>query len=90
MGYRVPVYGYTDGVGTEAYCLELCRQCSAAVRNYFIEASIDSSIITMKGMGKLNSLVPGTTAADPQKNPRVEIGIIGSFIDYEGIVTEKQ
>ena len=89
-GYRVQVYGHTDDVGTEAYNLELSRRRAAAVRDYFIEAGIDPDIITMKGVGKSNPLVAGTTATDRQKNRRVEIGIIDSFIDYEGAFTEKQ
>jgi outer membrane protein OmpA-like peptidoglycan-associated protein len=87
-GYRVQVYGHTDDVGTAQYNLELSEQRAAAVEHYLIEAGIDPSIITMKGFGKANPLVRGTSSDARAKNRRVEIGIIDTVIKYHSLVDE--
>ena len=87
-GYRVQVYGHTDDVGTDEYNLELSEARAAAVEDYLIEAGIDPGIITMKGFGKANPLVRGTSSDARAKNRRVEIGIIDTVIKYHSLVDE--
>lgn len=88
--YRVQIYGHTDDIGSEEYNLNLSERRAQAVRDYLIEAGIDSGIITTKGFGKSNPLVAGVSAQARQKNRRVEIGIIDTVINYERPVSGQQ
>jgi outer membrane protein OmpA-like peptidoglycan-associated protein len=80
--YSVNIYGHTDNIGTEEYNQDLSERRAAAVRDYLVEAGIDPDIITTKGFGKSQPLVPGTSPEARAKNRRVEIGIVNSQIRY--------
>jgi OOP family OmpA-OmpF porin len=84
-GYRVQIYGHTDDIGTTEYNQELSERRAATVREYLIEAGIDPGIIATKGFGKSNPLVPGTSNEARSMNRRVEIGIIDTMVNYEGV-----
>ncbi|UCF38680.1 MAG: OmpA family protein [Acidobacteriota bacterium] len=88
QGYRVQIYGHTDDVGTVEYNQTLSEQRAETVKKYLVEAGVDSSIITTKGFGKSNPLVPGSTAEARAKNRRVEVGIIDTMISYQGPAEE--
>jgi len=86
--YRLQIYGHTDDIGTEEYNQDLSERRALTVRDYFVETGIDPSIITTKGFGKSNPLVPGTSPEARAKNRRVEIGIIDTLVTYEGVLSK--
>jgi outer membrane protein OmpA-like peptidoglycan-associated protein len=81
--YRVQVYGHTDDVGTEAYNQQLSERRARTVRDYLVEAGIDEEIISTKGFGKSNPLVPGDSPEARATNRRVEVAIIDTYVQYE-------
>lgn len=85
-GYKVQIFGHTDDIGTAEYNEKLSLRRAEAVRNYLVEAGLDPSIVTVKGFGKSNPLVKGTSAEARAKNRRVEIGIIDTVVRYDNIV----
>lgn len=82
--YRVQVYGHTDDIGTEAYNQELSERRAQTVRDYLVKAGIDSKILSTKGFGKSNPLVPGDSPEARATNRRVEVAIIDTYVEYEG------
>ncbi len=87
-GYRVQIHGHTDDIGSSEYNQRLSERRADAVRNYLVDAGIDPGIISIKGHGKANPLMPGTTAQARAKNRRVEIGIIDTAISYGPVASE--
>lgn len=85
-GYSIYVYGHTDDVGTDEYNRGLSDRRARAVRDYLVEAGLDSSIITTRGYGKSSPRVPGTSLEARAKNRRVEIGIVDVALDIKGEV----
>ncbi len=85
-GYKVQIFGHTDDIGSAEYNQKLSLRRAEAVRNYLVEAGLDPSIVTVKGFGKSNPLVEGTSAEARAKNRRVEIGIIDTVVRYDNIV----
>jgi outer membrane protein OmpA-like peptidoglycan-associated protein len=81
--FRVQVYGHTDDIGTEAYNQDLSERRARTVRNYLVEAGIDPEIISTKGFGKTNPLVPGDSEQARATNRRVEVAIIDTFVEYK-------
>src|SRR5438093_5856802 len=47
------VYGHTDDIGSDEYNLDLSQRRARTVRDYLVEAGLDSSIITTRGYGKI-------------------------------------
>lgn len=86
QGYRVQIYGHTDNVGTDEYNLTLSEERARTVREYLVEAGVNPAIISTKGFGKSNPLVPGNRPEARAKNRRVEIGIIDTMIRFKGPV----
>jgi outer membrane protein OmpA-like peptidoglycan-associated protein len=89
-GYRIHIYGHTDDIGTEEYNQDLSERRARAVRDYFVEVGIDPEIISNRGYGKSTPRVAGTSQEARSRNRRVEIGIIDTVIDYEGIVARSE
>lgn len=89
-GYRVQVFGHTDDIGTDEYNQKLSLRRAKAVRDYLVEAGLDPSIITVKGFGKSNPLVEGSSPEARAKNRRVEIGIIDTMVRYDNVVDDAQ
>lgn len=88
-GYRIQIHGHTDDVGSARYNQRLSERRADAVRDYLVEAGIDPQIITIRGFGKTEPLVDGTSPEARQKNRRVEIGIIDTVVDFEGVAPEE-
>lgn len=86
QGYHIYVYGFTDNIGTEQYNQKLSERRAAAVRDYLVNAGVDSKIIDTKGYGESDPLEKGDSAQARAKNRRVEIGIVDSFLRMEGVV----
>jgi len=80
--YTIEVGGHTDDVGSESYNQGLSERRAQAVRNYLVAAGIDPAILTVKGWGKSQPLVQGTSDAARAKNRRVELGIVNTRITY--------
>lgn len=74
--FNIQVYGHTDDVGSDEYNLMLSEQRADAVRDYLVEAGIDEDIITIRGYGKNQPLVEGTSPEARQRNRRVEIAVV--------------
>jgi OOP family OmpA-OmpF porin len=89
-GYRLQIYGHTDDIGSAEYNQDLSERRALTVRDYFVEAGIDPSIITTKGFGKTNPIVPGNSNEARSKNRRVEIGIIDTLVNYEEVLENKK
>ncbi len=79
-GYQIYVYGYTDDIGTKEYNLKLSDRRAESVRNYLVQNGLNPNIITTKGYGKADPLVPGSSPQARAINRRVEIGIVDSTI----------
>ena len=78
--YSIYVYAYTDDTGTKDYNLQLSARRARAVRDALVQAGIDPSLISTKGLGKSKPLVTGSNPRDRAANRRVEIGIIDSTL----------
>ena len=85
-GYHIYVYGYTDDVGTAQYNQKLSGRRAAAVRDYLVNAGLDSTILSTKGYGEADPLEKGESAQARAKNRRVEIGIVDSVLQMQGVV----
>lgn len=81
--YGIYVYGHTDNVGSQEYNLDLSERRAQTVLDYLTQNGIAPEIITSKGFGKSQPIVPGTSATAQAKNRRVEIGIVDTIINYE-------
>lgn len=79
-GYQIYVYGYTDDIGTREYNLELSDRRAKAVYDYLVQNGLDPSIMSTKGFGEADPLVPGNSEKARAVNRRVEIGIVDSTI----------
>ena len=88
-GYSIYVYGHTDDVGTDEYNRGLSERRARSVRDYLVEAGLDSGIITTRGYGKSSPRVRGTSADARTANRRVEIGIVDVSLDIKGEVRQQ-
>ena len=79
-GYQIYVYGYTDDIGTQEYNLKLSERRAQAVRDYLVKNGLNPNIMTTKGYGKADPLVPGSSPEARAINRRVEIGLVDSTI----------
>jgi outer membrane protein OmpA-like peptidoglycan-associated protein len=82
--YSIYVYAYTDDTGTKDYDLQLSARRARAVRDALVQAGIDASLISTKGLGKSKPLVAGSNPKARAANRRVEIGIIDSTLPPSG------
>ncbi|MEM7354177.1 MAG: OmpA family protein, partial [Acidobacteriota bacterium] len=87
--YGVQVFGHTDDVGSVEYNQQLSEQRAATVRDYLVEAGIDSAVLSTTGLGKTSPLVEGTDPESRQRNRRVELAIVFSEGDFEVVDTEQ-
>lgn len=79
-GYQIYVYGYTDDIGTQAYNLNLSERRAKAVYDYLTQNGLSPDIMTTKGFGEADPLVPGSSPRARAINRRVEIGLVDSTI----------
>lgn len=85
-GYKISVFGYTDDVGTQQYNLQLSDRRAKAVREYLVKSGLNPTIIMAKGYGKSDPRVPGNSPAARAANRRVEIAIVDSSLQVQGVV----
>jgi outer membrane protein OmpA-like peptidoglycan-associated protein len=88
-GYKISVFGYTDDVGTPQYNVQLSDRRANTVRNYLIKSGLNPNIITAKGFGESDPRVPGNSPAARAANRRVEIAIVDSSLQVQGVVNPK-
>lgn len=69
----VSVDGYTDGVGGDAYNLELSERRARAVADYLVEGGVSRQRLTVKGFGKADPVAANDTADGRAQNRRVEL-----------------
>jgi outer membrane protein OmpA-like peptidoglycan-associated protein len=79
-GYQIYVYGYTDDIGTNEYNLKLSDRRAKSVYDYLAHNGLNPKIMTTKGFGEADPLVPGSSPKARAINRRVEIGIVDSTI----------
>jgi len=72
---RVQIDGFTDGVGSEAYNLDLSQRRADAVRSALLVRGIDSSRIGTQGYGKEFPVASNGDSGGRQLNRRVEVVI---------------
>jgi outer membrane protein OmpA-like peptidoglycan-associated protein len=85
-GYKISVFGYTDDIGTQAYNQQLSERRANTVRDYLVKAGLNPNIIMAQGYGKSDPRVPGNTPAARAANRRVEIAIVDSSLQVQGVV----
>lgn len=79
-GYQIYVYGYTDDIGTREYNQKLSERRAQSVYDYLVKSGLDPNIMTTRGFGEADPLVPGDSAKARAINRRVEIGLVDSTI----------
>ncbi len=84
-GYRVFVYGYTDDTGSDEYNQGLSERRARSVGDYLAAAGLPQELLQVRGFGRKNPRAGNATPEGRQKNRRVEIGIVDSIIEYQGL-----
>ncbi len=84
-GYKLYVYGYTDDQGDPTYNQQLSERRANAVKAYMIEAGLPLEIIESKGFGQSSPRVKGTSQEARKRNRRVEIGVVDTVVEYQGL-----
>lgn len=79
-GLRLDVEGHTDSIGSEEFNQKLSENRAAAVRDYLISQGLNGDAVTARGLGKTQPIAPNDTAANRQKNRRVEMVVSGEII----------
>ncbi|MFO7609673.1 MAG: OmpA family protein [Candidatus Krumholzibacteriia bacterium] len=79
---RIQIDAYTDSRGTEAYNMELSHRRAESVRAYLLQRypQLKPAQLTARNYGETNPLVPNTSAANMQKNRRVEFLVLNKEI----------
>ena len=72
----IEVGGHTDTDGSRPDNQALSEARAQAVRSYLVDAGVDAERITAVGFGEIQPLVPNSTAANKQRNRRIEFKII--------------
>jgi outer membrane protein OmpA-like peptidoglycan-associated protein len=70
---RVSIVGHTDAIGTVEYNQVLSERRAESAKRYLVEHGIEADQIDTRGEGKLNPSYPNDTAANRQKNRRVDV-----------------
>ncbi len=71
----VRVEGHTDGVGSDAYNMDLSNRRAIAVKNLLVQRGVSDARIDCIGYGKTMPVATNGNEAGRQKNRRVEIKI---------------
>jgi outer membrane protein OmpA-like peptidoglycan-associated protein len=73
---RIEIAAHTDDTGTQEYNARLSDKRAASVVRFLTENAIDVDRLQAKGYGKLQPIVPNTSAENRAKNRRVEVRVI--------------
>lgn len=77
---KIQLEGHTDSIGTDEYNQTLSEHRADAVRDYLVQQSVPAASLTAVGLGKANPVASNDSAAERQKNRRVEMVVSGSSI----------
>lgn len=69
----VSVYGYTDGIGSDAYNLRLSKRRAEAVEIELIDSGLSAGSVETIGKGRHDPVADNRTAAGRAQNRRAEI-----------------
>jgi len=72
----VEVAGHTDSDGEYDYNLQLSQRRASSVRNYLIDAGVESSRVSARGYGETEPVADNATAQGRAENRRVELRVI--------------
>jgi len=72
LNLAVEIRGYTDNVGKVASNQRLSLRRAEAVRSWLVKKGIDSTRITVKGLGPANPISDNSTPEGRSKNRRIE------------------
>ncbi|MBL8242374.1 MAG: DUF4398 and OmpA-like domain-containing protein [Bryobacterales bacterium] len=86
-GLRLDVEGHTDSTGSDELNQKLSENRAAATREYLLAQGLNPDSVTTRGLGKTQPIAPNDTAANRQKNRRVEMVISGEIIGTKLSVT---
>jgi outer membrane protein OmpA-like peptidoglycan-associated protein len=75
---KIEIQGHTDNTGTREHNLQLSDARANSVKAWLVAAGVDGTRLAPKGYGQDRPLAPNVTAANRQKNRRVQ------FIITEG------
>ncbi len=67
------IVGHTDSIGTEEYNQGLSERRAQAVADYLVGQGVNSSMLTVKGMGESSPVADNGTSEGRAMNRRVEI-----------------
>ena len=73
---KVRIEGHTDSDGGTEYNKELSHDRARAVRDYLVKKGVESDRLEYEGFGESKPLVEEKTAADKQKNRRVDFVVV--------------
>ncbi len=71
--WKMTVEGHTDNVGGETFNQTLSEKRANAVKKYLVDAGIDESRLTAKGLGMSKPIAKNDTEAGRARNRRVEL-----------------
>jgi len=69
---KVLLEGHTDSIGPEGYNLVLSEKRAEAVKSYLVAKGVDSSRLSVDGLGETQPAAPNDSRENRQKNRRVE------------------
>ena len=72
----VEVVGHTDSAGAAEHNLSLSERRAYTVRDYLLNAGVQSANLTAKGLGEFQPVADNATAYGRAKNRRVELRIL--------------
>ncbi|MBM3787627.1 MAG: OmpA family protein [Acidobacteria bacterium] len=79
-GLRLDVEGHTDSIGSDEVNQKLSDNRASTVRDFLISQGLNADAITARGYGKSQPILENTSAANRQKNRRVEMVVSGDII----------
>lgn len=80
-GVRVSIDGYTDSRGADDYNKGLSLRRADAVRAAFDQLGVTRARFSVEGHGEADPVAPNDTAANMQRNRRVEVTLLGRKAD---------
>jgi len=68
--------GHTCDLGSEATNLSLSQQRAKALLDFLVEKGIKEDVLTSRGVGLAEPMVPNTSEANRRQNRRVVVEIL--------------
>ncbi|WP_264407077.1 OmpA family protein [Vibrio owensii] len=71
--YLIHLTGYTDSIGSDEYNRGLSYKRAEAVKDYIVGSGVESTLISVEGLGETNPVASNETEEGRKKNRRVVI-----------------